>query len=206
MYSKKEEFYNTITHVVGIPLGIIALYLLLSNDHHKTSYSTISIVIYAFSIILLYTSSTVYHGVGRKSWKPLLRKWDHISIYFLIAGTYTPLALISLEGGSGWTIFYIVWGITVAGTFLKLFFTGKFEVISLLLYLAMGWLVVFYYKDVVELHSTLGLIYLILGGVAYTFGTVFYAAQKIPYNHALWHLFVLTGSIFHFLFILNDVI
>lgn len=206
MYSKREEFWNTITHGIGIPLGVIALILMLSFDSHRSEFSTMSIIFYGLSIILLYTSSTLYHGIRSTEWKPFLRKVDHISIYFLIAGTYTPVALISLEQGSGWTIFWTVWGITAFGTLLKIFFTGKFEAISLLLYLVMGWLIVFDYKSMVALHSTFGITLLALGGACYTVGTVFYAIQKIPFNHAIWHVFVLGGSIFHFFFILLDVL
>jgi len=206
MYSKREEFWNTITHAIGIPLGIIGLVLLLQNDTHKTEYSTMSIWFYGCAIVMLYTASTLYHAIPRLSWKPVLRKIDHISIYFLIAGTYTPVALISLLNGSGWHFFWTVWGITAFGLVLKVFFTGKFEAISLILYLVMGWLIVFDIGNVVALHSTLGLTLLALGGACYTIGIVFYVVEKIPMNHAIWHVFVLAGSIFHFLFILWDVI
>jgi len=206
MYTVKEERWNTYSHAIGIVLGIIGLIVLLVNDSYKTEYSTISIILYGLSMIMLYTASTSYHAIHKAKLKPLLRKLDHISIYFLIAGTYTPLALISLESGSGWTIFYIVWGSTILGTFLKIFFTGKFELISLLLYLLMGWLVVFYYEDVIAAHSVKGLSFLIAGGVFYTLGTLFYAYNKIPYNHAIWHFFVLAGSVCHYLFILLDVV
>jgi len=206
MYTVKEERWNTYSHAIGIVLGIIGLIVLLVNDSYKTEYSTISIILYGLSMIMLYSASTSYHAIRKAKLKPLLRKLDHISIYFLIAGTYTPLALISLESGSGWTIFYIVWGSTILGTFLKIFFTGKFELISLLLYLLMGWLVVFYYEDVIAAHSVKGLSFLIAGGVFYTLGTLFYAYNKIPYNHAIWHFFVLAGSVCHYLFILLDVV
>lgn len=206
MYSKREELYNTISHAIGIPMGVAGLILLLIYDTHKTDYSTMSILLYGFSIVLLYSASTIYHAVSKAQWKPLLRKLDHISIYFLIAGTYTPVALITFETGTGWTIFWIVWGITAFGTLLKIFFTGKFKIVSLLLYLAMGWLIIFDYKSVLELHSSLGITLLALGGASYTLGTLFYAVKKIPFNHAIWHLFVLAGSIFHFFFIFLDVI
>ncbi len=206
MYSKREEFWNTITHAVGIPLGAVALVLLILNDTHRTDYSTMSVVFYGISIILLYSASTLYHAMQKEELKPLLRKFDHIAIYFLIAGTYTPVALISLEQGSGWIMFWTVWGITAFGTLLKIFFTGRFESVSLLLYLAMGWLIVVDYNTVMELHSSLGVTLLSLGGAAYTLGAVFYAFKRIPYNHAIWHVFVLAGSVFHFFFIFLDVI
>lgn len=206
MYSPREELFNTLSHFVGILLGIAGLVLLLLFNTHKTEFSTLSILCYGISIIMLYSASTLYHAVKSTDHKLWLRKLDHISIYFLIAGTYTPVALITLVDTSGWTIFWTVWGIAAIGTLLKIFFTGKFEAISLLLYLAMGWLIVFDFNSVFELQSSLGITLLALGGLAYTLGTIFYAIQKIPYNHAIWHLFVLAGSIFHFFFIFLDVI
>jgi len=206
MYSKREEFWNTITHAIGIPLGVIGLVLLLLNDTQRSEFSSLSIWIYGGSIILLYTASTIYHAIPRLSWKPILRKIDHISIYILIAGTYTPVTLISLINGSGWPLFWVVWGITAIGTLLKIFYTGRFEAISLILYLAMGWLIIFDIQNVLELHSTMGLSLLALGGAFYTFGIVFYVLERIPLNHAIWHLFVLAGSIFHYFFIFLDVI
>jgi hemolysin III len=206
MYSKKEELWNTISHGLGILLGITGLILLLIFDNEKTPYSTFSILIYAISVIVLYSASTLYHAISHIKWKPILRKIDHISIYFLIAGTYTPVALISLEQKSGWILFWTVWGTAAVGTFLKLFFTGKFEIVSLLLYLLMGWLIVFDLSSVIEVQSTLGLVLLALGGAFYTVGILFYVVKKIPFNHAIWHFFVLAGSVFHFFFILTDVI
>ncbi|MDC8004415.1 hemolysin III family protein [Aureisphaera galaxeae] len=206
MYTKREEFWNTLTHGLGVLLAITGLVVLLVKDTHESTYSTLSILFYGISLILLYLASTLYHAIPWKHWKSTLRKLDHISIYLLIAGTYTPVALISLIDGNGWTIFWTVWIIAGIGTLLKVFFTGKFEAISLLLYLVMGWLILFDFTNVVEAHSTFGLTLLALGGAAYTLGIVFYVVEKIPYNHAIWHLFVLAGSIFHFFFILYDVI
>jgi len=141
----EEEKLNAISHAIGIIFGILGFYLILEFDTHKTEYSTISLVIYSISIILLFTASTLYHYVSTQSVKMKLRVLDHICIYYLIAGTYTPVALITLEEGNGWLIFYTIWGIAIVGTILKLFFTGKFEVLSLILYLFMGWLIVFFY-------------------------------------------------------------
>jgi hemolysin III len=206
MYSPKEELLNSISHGLGILLGIAGLVLLLLFDSEKTSYSTFSIILYAISVILLYSASTLYHAISHVKWKPLLRKLDHISIYLLIAGTYTPVALISLENGSGWLLFWTVWGIAAFGTILKIFFTGKFETLSLLLYLLMGWLIAFDFSSLLEVQSTLGITLLAVGGAFYTLGILFYVVHKIPYNHAIWHFFVLAGSIFHFFFIFTDVI
>ncbi len=206
MYSKREEFYNVITHSLGIVLAISALIILLVFDHEKSPYSTLGIALYAFSMLFLYSASTLYHAVSHLKWKNIFRKLDHIGIYLLIAGTYTPVTLISLVNRNGWLLFAIVWGIALVGTILKIFFTGKYEKISLLLYLAMGWLIIFDVKNVIELQSTLGLTLLGIGGLFYTLGTIFYAIEKIPYNHAIWHCFVLGGSVSHFLFIFLDVI
>ncbi|RXG11570.1 channel protein (hemolysin III family) [Leeuwenhoekiella aestuarii] len=203
---KEEEFWNALSHGIGALMGVFGLIYLLILDAHKSAYSTLSIVFYGVSIILLYTASTIYHILTSVSWKHIFRKIDHISIYFLIAGTYTPVALISLASGNGWIIFWTVWGIAAVGTILKLFFTGRFEILSLVLYLAMGWLIVFDWDNLVTVSSEQGINLLMLGGGFYTVGILFYAIRKIPFNHFIWHLFVLAGSICHFLFILVDVI
>ncbi|UOB17195.1 PAQR family membrane homeostasis protein TrhA [Abyssalbus ytuae] len=201
-----EEKWNAISHGVGILLGVVGLIVLLFFNNQRTDFSTMSIIFYGLSVIVLYTSSTIYHAVRDVKWKNIWRKFDHISIYFLIAGTYTPVSLITLERGSGWLIFWIVWGIAAIGTLLKIFFTGKFEILSLLLYLAMGWLIVFDLNDLVANTTFFGLNLLMLGGAFYTIGILFYVIKKIPYNHVIWHFFVLGGSISHFFFILLDVV
>lgn len=204
--SRLEEKWNTISHATGIILGVIGLILLLIFNTGKTAFSTMSILFYGVSVIVLYTSSTIYHAVEDIKWKKIWRKFDHISIYLLIAGTYTPISLITLEKGSGWLIFWVVWGISIFGTILKILFTGKFEIISVLLYLIMGWLVILDFQNLIENTTFFGLNLLIIGGAFYTLGIIFYAIKKIPYNHVIWHFFVLGGSISHFFFILTDVI
>lgn len=206
MYSKREELVNAVTHGLGIILGIIGLIILLQNDTELSPYSSISIWIYGLSIIVLYAASTTYHVVTDATWKRRARILDHISIYYLIAGTYTPVCLISLLNSSGVWMFWTVWGIALLGTLLKLFFTGRFEKLSLLLYLFMGWVIVFDLTNVIHSFSAQGLWLLALGGAFYTIGTIFYAIHRIPYNHGIWHLFVLAGSIFHYFFVLLDVI
>ncbi len=202
----REEKLNTLSHGVGILLGFIGLYLLLTNNSHKSPYDSISIVIYGMSIIALFAASTFYHYVSNPQIKEKLRILDHICIYFLIAGTYTPVALITLVHGNGWTIFYTVWGIAILGVLFKLFFTGKYEIVSLLLYLAMGWLIVFDFQNLLGHTSYLGLSLLFAGGMFYTLGIIFYAVERIPYNHLIWHFFVLGGCISHWLFIYYDVV
>jgi len=202
----EEEKLNAISHAIGIIFGILGFYLILEFDTHKTEYSTISLVIYSISIILLFTASTLYHYVSTQSVKMKLRVLDHICIYYLIAGTYTPVALITLEQGNGWLIFYTIWGIAIVGTILKLFFTGKFEVLSLILYLFMGWLIVFDLQNLLSNTSKTGLYLLMLGGFFYTIGIFFYAFKRIPYNHLIWHFMVLGGAISHWLYITFAVI
>jgi len=203
---KKEEILNTGSHALGILLGIVGTFLLLQQNTDKSAFAITGIVIYSFSIVLLYTASTAYHAIANPTLKKKFRILDHISIYFLIAGTYTPVALITLVEGNGWLIFYIVWGIALLGTILKLFFTGKYEILSLLLYLIMGWLIVFDFQNLLASTSSLGINLLMLGGAFYTVGILFYAIRKIPYNHFIWHLFVLGGSISHWLFMYIDVV
>ncbi len=203
---KTEEELNAISHGLGIILGVFGLFFLLAQNTQKTTYATLSIIVYSLCFIVLFTASTLYHSVSNFNLKQKFRVIDHISIYLLIAGTYTPVALINLETGNGWLIFYIVWAFALIGTILKIFFTGKFEVISLLIYLAMGWLIVLDFQNLLDNTSTLGTQLLFLGGAFYTLGIIFYAWKRLPYNHFIWHLFVLGGAISHWLFIFYDVV
>ncbi len=202
----KEEKWNAWSHGLGVLLGLVGLVLLLKNDSSKNSYSTIAIVVYSLSLILLFTASTLYHAASKKEVKAKLRILDHISIYYLIAGTYTPVALITLIDGNGWIILFAVWGIAAFGTVLKLFFTGKFELISLLLYLIMGWLIVFDFNNLTDSLSSRGLYLMALGGAFYTLGIIFYAIRRIPFNHLIWHFFVLGGAISHWFMVYLDVV
>jgi hemolysin III len=203
---KKEEILNTVSHGIGIIFGIFGFFLLLNKNSDKSDYALLGILIFSFSIVLLYSASTAYHAIAKPSLKNKFRILDHISIYFLIAGTYTPVALITLINGNGWLIFSVVWSIALFGAVLKLFFTGKYEILSLLLYVIMGWLIIFDFQNLIALTSSLGINLLMLGGASYTIGILFYAIQKIPYNHFIWHLFVLGGTISHWLFIYIDVV
>lgn len=202
----KEEKYNVISHAVGAILSLIGLLVLFIWDTNKTGYSVIGILIYGIALVFLFSSSTIYHAIPKGQIKERLRILDHISIYFLIAGTYTPVALIILESTSGWMLFYVVWGIAAIGTILKLFFTGKFEIVSLVLYAIMGWLILFDLDNLKASTTESGVQMLFLGGVFYTVGIIFYAVKRIPYNHFIWHLFVLAGAFCHWLFIFKDVI
>ena len=203
---EKEEKFNTISHGVGAILAMVGMIVLIKANSHKSVYATFAIIIYNISLISMLTVSTIYHAIENRIWKLRTRILDHINIYYLIAGTYTPVALITLINGNGWLIFGIVWGIAGVGTILKLFFTGKFEIISLLLYLAMGWLIVFDFQNLIDNTSENGINLLMLGGAFYTIGIIFYAVRRIPYNHFIWHLFVLCGAISHWFFIYLDVV
>ncbi len=205
MNQTKEEKWNAISHAVGIPLGIIGGFMLLAKNGNKSTYALLSILIYILSVVLLFAASTLYHAVSKPELKKKLRILDHISIYILIAGTYTPVCLITLNDKNGWLIFYAVWAIAGIGTILKLFFTGKFEIVSLLLYLVMGWLVVFDFENLLDKMPTVALQFLLLGGIFYTVGTVFYGIKKIPFNHFIWHLFVLGGAMSHGLLVYSIV-
>ncbi|NQZ44939.1 MAG: hemolysin III family protein [Flavobacteriaceae bacterium] len=190
-----EERLNTYSHGLGILLALIATYILISSAS-QTEW-TLPLLIYGLSIIILFSASTLYHACSDPVLKRKLRIFDHISIYYLIAGTYTPVCLFVLQGSKGTLLLYAVWGIALFGTLLKLFFIGRFEVFSLVLYGLMGWLVVI---DLPYLSTVMGepeLFYLGLGGFFYTVGIAFYAIKKIPYNHFIWHVFVLGGACAH---------
>jgi len=201
-----EEKLNAITHGIGAVLGVLGLILLILNDTNKTEWSLFSVIVYGVSIIILFTASTAYHFVKKTTQKHYFRILDHISIYLLIAGTYTPVLLITLAQSLGWELLYTVWGIAAFGVILKLFFTGKFNLFSTLLYLIMGWLIVFDFSKLSDLMHPNGIILLMVGGAAYTLGIIFYAIEKKMYFHVIWHLFVLVGAICHFFMILLYVV
>ena len=204
--SKLEEQLNALTHGLGAALGIAALVLLIVYADTTKPWSLFSVIVYGISIIILFMASTLYHAVKGEKRRHYFRIVDHVSIYLLIAGTYTPVLLIALTDSLGWTLFWTVWGIAGFGMILKLFFTGKFEIFSTLLYLVMGWLIVFDFSNVSEALGPNGILWLFAGGLFYTVGIMFYAIHKIPYNHVIWHLFVLGGAICHFFMIFLFII
>lgn len=201
-----QERLNAITHAIGAIFGVLGLTSLIIFESNKTNWSLFSVIVYGVSLIVLFTASTLYHSVKDEVKKHYCRIVDHISIYFLIAGTYTPVLLITLHDSLGWTLFYVVWGIAAFGIILKLFFTGKFEIFSTLLYLVMGWLIVFDFTNLSKLMDSNGVLLLFFGGLAYTVGILFYAIKRIPYNHVIWHVFVLAGAVLHFFMIFFYVI
>lgn len=196
-----EEKLNTYSHGLGILLAIIGFVFFLQQDLQSDKLLYSSVVVYSISLILLFTASTLYHATRSPRIKRKLRVLDHISIYYLIGGTYTPVCLLVLLDSRGWLLFYLVWGIAFFGTILKLFFTGKFEGLSLVLYGVMGWLIVLDFSALNKSMTRENFFWLGLGGAFYTSGILFYAIRKIPYNHFIWHLFVLGGAISHWFFI-----
>ena len=203
--TKEEEYWNTLTHFIGLIGSIIGVFFLFSYNNNLTYLSTLGIVLFGFGLISVYLSSTLYHYVSNPILKEKLRVFDHISIYYLIAGSYAPVCLITLLDMSGLYIFGVVSLIALFGTFFKLFYTGRYEKLSLLLYLFMGWLVIIDIKTLFEVIEFNGFLLLILGGVSYSIGTIFYSLDK-KYAHTIWHLFVLAGSTLHFFFILFYII
>lgn len=201
--SLKEEFANSITHGFGILFSIVAISLLVTFS--ILNGSTIEIVsssVFGASILFLYTFSTLYHAIQEEKIKSWLRTFDHIGIYLLIAGTYTPFLLLTIGGTLGWVFFGIVWGLALFGLIFKIFFTHRFKKASLILYLGMGWMAIFLVKPLYSNldPSILGLI--AAGGISYTLGTIFYTRPAMRFAHTIWHLFVLTGTVFHFIAIL----
>ncbi len=201
--SRDEEVANAVLHGVGLGLAVAALVVLVvfavnyGGGKHVAAFS-----IYGVTLVLLYLASTLYHIFPRGKVKDIFRILDHSCVYLLIAGTYTPLALIGLQGALGWAIFGVVWGIALMGIVYKIFWIKKYIVLSTLLYIAMGWLILVAIKPLIGNVNTTSLVFLGAGGLAYTLGTIFYGLQRLKYNHAVWHLFVLGGSICHFFMVL----
>lgn len=198
-YTPREELANVITHGLGILLGLAGLALLVTfASLYGNAWHITSAAIFGATLVLLYTASTLYHSFRGENVKRLLRKFDHAAIFLLIAGTYTPFLLVSLRGPWGWSLFGVIWGLAAIGVAMKFWFTGRFTVISTLIYLAMGWIVVTAIKPMLHAVSPGGLWLLLAGGLCYTGGTVFYLWKRLPYHHAVWHLWVLGGSVCHF--------
>lgn len=204
--SNKEEFWNSLTHFTGIILTLIGVPFLITQNSDLTKLELFSLLFFQFGLLFMYTSSTLYHYVQNIRIKKILRVVDHISIYYLIAGSYAPVCLITLRDHSGIEIFLIVISLMLLGTLFKIFFTGKFEKLSLYLYLLMGWLIVIKIDELINLINFHGLLLVIASGLLYTIGTYFYSSKTIKYSHSIWHLFVLGGSVTHYFFILFYVI
>jgi hemolysin III len=206
-YSVREEIAHSAIHGLGVALSVAGLIaLVLTARRTGDGWDIAASAVYGFTLILLYLTSTLYHGVPHPGAKRILRVLDHSAIYLLIAGTYTPLTLVSLRGPWGWTLFGLVWGLAILGITLKVAAMGRFRALSIVLYLCMGWLVVIALGPLTAAVAHGGLVLLVLGGLAYTSGVLFYLWRRLPYHHAVWHAFVLAGSVLHFFAILFYVV
>jgi len=202
---RDEEFLNTITHFIGLLGSITGITFLLYTKNDLPFLSLLSILFFGFGLVSVYLSSTLYHYVSEPLLKEKLRIFDHISIYYLIAGSYAPVCLITLLDKSGIYIFIAVFSIAIFGTIFKLLYTGKFEKLSLALYLIMGWLIIIDIRTLFKIIDFGGIVLIVLCGLSYSIGTIFYSIEK-KYYHTLWHLFVIFGSVFHYFFIIFYVL
>ena len=206
-YSPLEEKINVISHAIGLVLSIVALVLMLVRaSQYGNAWHVVGASIFGASLIALYAASTFYHSARDPDVRSRLRIVDHATIYVLIAGTYTPFTLITLNGWIGWTVFGVSWGMAVSGVILKLFYTGKYNVLSTLMYVLMGWIIIFAIKPLINSLPSGGLYWLFAGGLAYTTGAILYSIKKIPFNHAIFHMFVLLGSFCHFIAVYSYVL
>ena len=192
--TNKEELWNAISHGIGVILSIPALvFLILKGVEEGTTMHVVSYTIFGASMLLLFLMSTLLHSMPKRV-KRVFSILDHSAIYILIAGTYTPFLLVSIQGVLGWTLFGIIWGLAIAGVLFKVFFIHRYEFVSLIFYIVMGWLIVIAIKPLIQVLTMPGFMLLLSGGLLYTIGSVFYAWRKLPYNHAIWHVFVIAGS------------
>jgi hemolysin III len=205
-YSVGEEIANSITHAVATGLSIAALVVLIvSAVSQGDAWHVVSFSIFGSTLILLYLASTLYHAIPLPKAKRILKTLDHSAIFLLIAGTYTPFMLASMRGTTGWVVFSVVWVLAVAGVVLKCCCVYRFKRLSLSIYLGMGWLCVLVMRDMYASLPGTSLTLLALGGLAYTLGVVFYVWKRLPYSHAIWHLFVIAGSTLHFFSVLHTL-
>ena len=206
-YTLGEEIFNSISHGAGtlLAIGGTAVLIVLSAIY-STPWAVVSSAIYGASLIILYTMSTLYHAITNNTAKKFFRIMDHNTIFFLIAGTYTPITLAIMGGALGWVLFGIVWGAAAVGIVFNSIDLEKFSKPSIVCYVLMGWVVIFAIKPLIEATSTVFLIFLLLGGIFYTLGIIFYAIKKIKYFHSVWHFFTVAGSVFHYFAILYEIV
>ncbi len=206
-YPPIEERINIWSHALGLVLSVIGLFLLFARARENEDLvSMLSFMVFGVSMVLLYAASTLYHSAKDPERRFRLKVFDHAAIYVLIAGSYTPFVLITLSGTTGWIIFGVVWAMAVTGISLKLFFTGKYTMLSTIMYVAMGWIIIFAIGPLIDNLSADGLFWLFGGGLFYTLGAVLFSIHRIPYNHAVFHIFVLLGSFSHFIAIYEHVL
>ncbi|MBY0345450.1 MAG: hemolysin III family protein [Neisseriaceae bacterium] len=205
--TKLEEFFNALTHASGIGLSIAALVLMVifSMAQHSVT-KVVGCALFGGSLVIMYTASTLYHSMKVGRAKRAFKFIDHVSIYGVIAGTYTPTVLVILHGDWGWTLFGLVWGLALAGLLFKLLFLGRFEVLSVSIYVGMGWLAIIAIEPLYHALPLGGLLWLLAGGLSYTVGVIFYVMDRVRFAHSLWHLFVMGGSICHFFLVMRYVI
>jgi len=206
-YSVGEEIAHTITHGIGALLSVVGLAVLVSfASLNGDAWHIVSSSIYGTTLIILYSASSLYHGISHPKAKALLQQFDHAAIYLLIAGTYTPFLLVNLRGVWGWSLFAVIWSLAIVGMVLEFVDAKRFKKFSLWLYLGMGWIVVLAINPMLAQVETGGMVLLLLGGLSYSLGVIFYVRKKMAYHHAIWHLFVLAGSALHFFSVLFYVI
>jgi hemolysin III len=206
-YTIAEEIFNALTHGVGAIFAVAALTLLIVfASLYGNAWHIVSVTIYGTTLVLLYLASTLYHSFTNEKLKNIFKLLDHSAIFLLIAGTYTPFMLVTIRGVLGWVLLSVVWVFAILGIILKIFFVGRFKIISTVLYLLMGWLIVVAMKPLIAALPVAGLRLLIAGGILYTLGSVFYIRKSKAFNHGVWHLFVLGGSVCHFLSVLLYVL
>lgn len=194
-----EEIVNSITHGIGALLSIVALIILIiAAGQHGDIWHLVSFSIYGSTLVLLYLSSTLYHSFSNPKIKNLFARFDHVSIFLLIAGTYTPILLTSMRGTWGWTLFVIIWALALAGAIIRSIYLHRFRKLMVAVYLLMGWMFVLAGKQIYLSLPSVSLTFLVLGGIAYSVGVIFYMWRSLPYAHGIWHLFVLAGSVLHF--------
>lgn len=203
----REELINALTHGVGAFASAAAGAVLITLAAlWGDAWQLGTAIVFVITLLLLYIASTLYHAARHEQLKQRLKVLDHCAIFLLIAGTYTPFTLLGLRDSWGWTLFAVIWALAVLGVVFKLFFTGRFPRLSTMMYVAMGWLIVIAFGPMVQELSTATIAWLLAGGVAYTLGTLFYHRESLPYAHAIWHLFVLVGSSFHFVAVSTQVL
>lgn len=208
-FSSIEECLHSITHGIGAVLSLVGMVVLLvaaSVAAHVDAWKIVSLSLYGITLVLLYTASTLYHGIPHQRWKQRFQLLDHCAIYLLIAGTYTPFLLVNMRGATGWVLFIAVWTLALLGIACKLCWPHRFAVLRVAIYLLMGWMIVLASGEMVTSLSPTGITLLAAGGITYTLGVVFYAVRAIPYNHAIWHLFVIAGSVCHYFAIYSTVL
>jgi hemolysin III len=202
-HERLEEILNAVTHGMGATFSMVGLVVLIIAAHlYGNIWHLVSFSIYGTSLLLLYLASTLYHSFRNERIKYIFKIFDHAAIYLLIAGTYTPFALVILQGTMGWTIFALIWSLALVGITQQILFVKRFKVFSTICYVVMGWLIVLFIKPLAAALPTAGLLWLVAGGVLYTVGAAFYLCRRLAFNHTIWHFFVLGGSLCHFITIL----